>query len=110
MIAMFFKFSIAFSVSFLILSFRINDKPIFNHVSEFTGPLGSEVQNSLKKSVKKSFGKTKKIGRDLFENATPKYLDHIGSKQSSVNKKRELILEDLKRDEVKKLDDLIRKN
>jgi hypothetical protein len=113
MITMFFKFSIAFVISFVILSFSYDGQPVFYHVTQFTGPLGSEVQKSLGKSVKRSFSKSKKIGKDLFENADPKYFDDaINSQQSSLNgkKDRELILEDIRKDEAKKLDELIKKN
>lgn len=113
MITMFFKFSIAFVISFVILSFSYDGKPLFYHVTEFTGPIGSEVQSSLGKSVKRSLSKSKKIGKDLFNNADPKYFDDtINSQQSSLNGKKtnELILEDIRRDEAKKLDELIKKN
>jgi hypothetical protein len=113
MISMFFKFSLAFVFSFVILSFKIDNRSIFYHVSEFTGPLGTEVQNSLGKSVKRSFSKTKKLGKGLFNNADPKYIkDSIKSQQSSLNSKKEneLILEDIRKDEVKKLDELIHQN
>jgi hypothetical protein len=113
MITMFFKFSIAFVISFVILSFNYSGQPLFYHVTEFTGPIGSDVQNSLGKSVKRSFNKSKKIGNDLFKNADPKYFDDaINSQQSSLNgkKSRELILEDIRKDEARKLDELIEKN
>ncbi len=82
-------------------------------MTELTGPLGSEVQNSLGKSVKRSLNKSKRIGEDLFKNANPKYVnDSINSQQSSLNGKKvkELILEDIRRDEAHKLDELIQKN
>jgi hypothetical protein len=113
MIAIVFKFSLAFTFSFIVLSFNINQKPIFYHISQITGPLGQDVQESFGRSVKRSIKKSKNIGKELFNNATPKYYDdQINSSQSSLNGKieDEMILEEIKRDEARKLDDLIKKN
>ena len=113
MIAILFKFTVAFGFSFIILSFNISNKPIFYHISQITGPLGQEVQESFGRSVKRSIKKSKHIGKDFFNNADPVYYDDvINSAQSSLNSRKdgEMILEDIKKDEAKKLDDLIKKN
>jgi hypothetical protein len=113
MIAMVFKFTLAFGFSFLILSFNINQKPIFYHITEITGPLGQEVQGSFGRSIERGVNKSKDIGKNLFENSTPRYYDDaIQSSQSSLNESygNEMILEDIRRDEAKKLDELIKKN
>jgi hypothetical protein len=111
MISLIFKFSIAFIFSFVILSFKLNDRPLFYHLTEFTGPLGTDVQKSLGKSVKRSLSKTQELGKNLIRNADPKYIeDAINSQRSSVgkNKTNDMILEDIRRDEVRKLDELIK--
>lgn len=112
MISFVFKFTLAFIVSFVILSFKVDKKAIFYHVSEFTGPLGSEVQSSLGKSMKRSINKSKEIGTNFFKNADPIYdNDSINSSRSATrNNDSDLILEDIKRDEARKLDELIQKN
>lgn len=111
MIGILFKCGIAFVVSFLILSFQVNQKTIFYHMTEFTGPLGEEVQKSLGKSVKRSFHKSKKLGEGFFKNADPKILgDTIRSSQSSLSNSKGIILEEIKKDETRKLDELINKN
>ena len=113
MISFLFKFTLAFTVSFFILSFKVDHKPLFLHISEFTGPIGTEVQHSFGKSMKRSLKKTREIGKGFFKNADPKvFNDHINSQQSSLNSKRdkELILEDIRQDEARKLDELINKN
>ena len=87
-----------FVISFVILSFQVNQKTLFFHLTEFAGPLGKDVQRSLGKSVKRSLEKSKKIGTGFFENANPKILnDQIKSKQSSLSNKKEIILEEIKR-------------
>lgn len=113
MISFFFKSTLAFVVSFLVLSFQINHKPLFHHISEITGPIGSEVQSSLKKSVKRSYQKSKEIGTELFSNSDPRYTDEIKSRRSSTkfrNNKKEMVLEDLHQNDVKNLDKVIREN
>ncbi|MAX67462.1 MAG: hypothetical protein QF441_12230 [Bacteriovoracaceae bacterium] len=113
MFGILFKFSLAFIFSYIILSFQIQNKPIFYHISELTGPLGVEVQKSLSKSVKRTITQSKEMGKDLFENADPVYLkDSIKSSQSSLFNQQdsELILEEIKKEETKKLDELINKN
>lgn len=113
MISFIFKFSITFIFSFIILSFKFDNKALFNHITDLTGPLGTDVQKSFGRSVKHSLSKTKKIGKDFIKNADPRYLkDSIHSQRSSTRRQKdqELILEDIRRDEVRKLDELIQKN
>ncbi len=113
MIGFIFKFSVAFVVSFLLLSFQFNDKPLFYHITEVIGPLGPEVQESINKSIKKSLSNSKKIGNDLFHNADPKFInDTVKSGQSAINspETEEMILEEIKKEEVQKLDELINKH
>ena len=98
MISFIFKFSLTFVFCFVALSFQINNKPIFYHLSKITGPLGSEVQSSIQKSVKRSYSKSKEIGEEFFSNADPKYSDAINSKRSSTKVKRKnhgMVLEEL---------------
>lgn len=113
MISLFFKFSVAFIFSFIILSFKIDNRPIFYHLTEFTGPLGTDVQKSFSKSMKRSLTKTQELGKNFIENADPKYVeDVINSQRSALSntKEKELILEDIRKDEAKKLDELIHSN
>ena len=105
MIKMFFKFTLSFAISFIVLSFNISEKPIFDHLSELTGPIGSDIQNSITKSFEHTYSKSKK----LFTNSVPNFSDKVKSKKSGLKKKSDE-LEELKKDEIKKLDELIRKN
>ncbi len=43
MISMIIKSVIAFTISFVVLSFQVNRKPIFYHLSEIMGPLGTDI-------------------------------------------------------------------
>lgn len=110
MITLVLKGSVAFLLSFIVLSFQINQKTIFIHMTELLGPLGEDVQRSLTKSVKRGFKKSKNIGSDFFENAEPRYIDKVTSERSSeiLKKGKETILEEIKREERQKLDELIK--
>lgn len=114
MLGIVFKSSIAFVISFVVLSFHVDNRPIFYHLSELTGPLGEEVQASLGKSMKRSITRSKKMGKNFLSNSDPRsYMnDSINSARSSLRGKneKELILEDIRRDEIKKLDALIQSN
>ncbi len=117
MIKLIFKCSIAFIVSFIVLSMPISDKPVFYHLSELTGPLGGDIQKSFSKSLKRSVSKTKKMSSKLFSNSNPpKVKDRVKSRQSSIlNKRRNRIKsaartsEELHHQDKKKLDNLIAK-
>ena len=118
MIGMIFKFSIAFVLSYFILSMNVSNRPLFYHLSNFTGPVGSDIQKSISKSVKSSIKKSKELGKQFINSSVPKYVDDsIKSKQSALRKDREkrvrnshLIREELRRDEKIQLDKVIQKN
>lgn len=106
------KFSITFLVSFVILSFQVNNKTIFAHLNEITGPIGQEVQSSIQKSVNRSYQKSKKISKEFLENSDPKYFDSVNSSRSSTEFKKShgMVLEQLENDDVQKLDKVIKNN
>ena len=113
MISLIFKLSIAFIFSFVVLSFKFDQKALFYHITEITGPLGTDVQESFGKSVKRSLSKTQELGKNLIQNADPKYMeDAINSQRSSLSSSREkeLILEEIRKEEAKKLDEIINQN
>tara|TARA_Y100000385_G_C12993829_1_gene594057 strand:+ start:52 stop:405 length:354 start_codon:yes stop_codon:yes gene_type:complete len=117
MIGMIFKFSIAFVLSYFILSMNFSNRPLFYHLSKLTGPVGEDIQQTIGKSVKRSFRKSKELGKQFLNSSEPKYLgDAIKSKQSAVRKKRykasnsHLIQEELRREEKLQLDKVIDKN
>jgi len=117
MIKMLFKFTLTFIFSFFILSFNINNKPIFYHFSQIAGPVGTDIQSTLSKSMSHSVRKSKELGKQLFNNSKPKYMnDTIKNRQSALKKEREkrrnkhLIQEELRHSERMKLDQLIQSN
>jgi hypothetical protein len=70
----FFKFSIYFILSFLILSVPISDRPIFFYLYEKVSPYSQTFFNSLKKEAAEGIKQGKQIGKNLFE-VDPKVLN-----------------------------------
>jgi hypothetical protein len=83
MIGIIFKSTIAFVLSFIVLSIPISNKPLFKHISDFTGPLGGDIKKSFSKSVDNTVKKTKQMSNNLFSGS-----DSVKSKQSSILSKR----------------------
>ena len=83
MIKIIFKSTIAFLVSFIVLSIPISNKPLFTHLSGFTGPLGSDIKKSFSRSMNNTVRKTKQMSNNLFSGS-----DSVKSKQSSILSKR----------------------
>lgn len=111
MIGIIFKSTIAFVLSFIVLSIPISKKPLFQHISGFTGPLGSDIKKSFSKSVDNTVKKTKQISGNLFSSS-----DSVQSKQSAILSKRRKRIkengkssEELRRSEKKALDNIINK-
>ena len=117
MISLVFKFSMAFILSYFILSLNFSSRPLFYHLSELTGPVGDDVKSSITKSVKRSFKKSKELGKQLFNSSEPKFFDDaIQSQQSALRKSKgkknaaHLIQEELQNEEKIILDQVIEKN
>ena len=111
MIGIIFKCTIAFVLSFIVLSFQVNHKSVFAHLSEVLGPLGSDVQHSLQKSFKRGVSKSSDLSKEFFDNSEPKFTDQIKSQRSSMNLSEEdIILEKLEQEDIKELDKVINDN
>jgi hypothetical protein len=119
MISFVFKFSIAFVLSYILLSVPFSNRPLFYHLTKITGPIGGDIHKSISKSVKRSVSKTKDLGTQLFESSTPPKIfdDRVKRKQSAILRKRRQrikgsndIQEELRHTEKASLDRLIDKN
>lgn len=116
---MIFKFSIAFVLSYVLLSIPVSNRPLFYHLTKITGPIGGDIHKSISKSVKRSVSKTKDLGTQLFESSAPPKVfdDRVKRKQSAILRKRRArinkanrIQEELHHSEKVQLDQLIDKN
>ena len=87
MISFSLRYGAAFIISFVVLSIPLGNKSIFEHISDVTGPVGDDAKEYVVDGVKKSFSKTKKLGKSFFSNSKPQYVkDQVQNKQSSANK------------------------
>lgn len=121
MLGFFLKATIALSISYVFLSFQVSGKYIFDHLNDFTGPLGENIQQSLGGALDKTWEKSKDVGSKLFTNSKPKIRSFV--KESTTNltesikpivkkekkKVEKEFLEDLKKEEMSHLDKIIEK-
>ena len=121
MLGFFLKATIALSISYVFLSFQVSGKYIFDHLNDFTGPLGENIQQSLGVALDNTWEKSKDVGSKLFTNSKPKIRNFV--KESTTNltesikpivkiekkKVEKEFLEDLKKEEMSHLDKIIEK-
>lgn len=89
-----FKFCLYFSISFIILSFPLGEKPLFEHVNKFAKPYTTNIYKSVKSNVSTGITKGSQLGHDLFLNTSPK-IDKVKTKNSSVKKSEKKIEEEI---------------
>ena len=77
------KFSLSFAISFFILSIPINDRLVFDFLSEWAEPVTQNVFSVTKKASKKVIEESKDFGKKLFSNADP-IVDQVNSGQSAA--------------------------
>ncbi|WP_127715118.1 hypothetical protein [Halobacteriovorax sp. HLS] len=77
-----FKFALYFAISFVILSFPIADKTVFEHVNKIAHPYTDNIYKSVKSNVSQGIKESSK----LFSNSSPN-TDEIKTKYSSMKKK-----------------------
>lgn len=119
MISTLLKYSLTIGLSYIVLSFKYNDRYLFTHLTNLTGPLGQNIQRSLEDAFDSSWSKTKSYSKKLFTNSAPvvekKYYqtknDIMKTIRPRVIKKKEKIeqefLDDLKKEEMNHLDSII---
>lgn len=66
-----FKFMISFTISFLILAFPINGKPVFYYLFKVAAPMTEGVYDGIKSGANASLQKGKEVGWGFFTNAIP---------------------------------------
>ena len=98
------KFFCAFIVSFLLLSINVSKKPLFYHLKDLVGPLGSDISESVSRSFDRTVDKSSDLGKSLFDNSAPK------GNSKALKAKRDKIQEDIKASEQKRLDQVIEKD
>jgi len=81
-----FKFSIYFVVSFIILSFPLNKKPIFEYAHEWSKPITLQIYDHIKNQSKSILKSTIEFSKNIFKNSTPRELDKVRSGFSGVKK------------------------
>lgn len=122
MIGIIFKSTIAFCVSYIVLSFQFNNTYLFEHINSLTGPVGQNIQLALADGFAQTWSKTKEMSGQLFTNSEPEAIeDEVAKTQSSVKrvfapaakkitKPMETYLEELRKEERDSLSQIIENN
>ncbi|MCO4755710.1 MAG: hypothetical protein KC478_14615 [Bacteriovoracaceae bacterium] len=122
MLGIVLKSSIAFSVSYIVLSFQVNNTYIFDHLNNITGPVGENIQMVLSKSFSQTWNTTKTYGKQMFTSSEPDSIeatieDSVDKTQSAikrqiapVKKPVESYLEELRKEERDGLSRIIMEN
>ena len=81
-----FRFIFYFTLSFIILSFRISDKPIFIYIDNITHPWVAKIYSKIGTQGKKLVSESKVVPRKFF-NTLPKKQDKVKSGRSGLRKR-----------------------
>jgi len=71
MIKFIVKSSINLFVCFFILSIPINNRELFNHINDRTGPVTKQLYVKINREVRHIFKKSTNFGKKLFNNSVP---------------------------------------
>jgi hypothetical protein len=83
-----FKFLFYFSISFALLSIRIDNNSIFDHIDSQTRPYTIKAFGIIQEKTDSFLGSTAAVGKKLFQNTTPEKVDNV-KRSLSANKKLE---------------------
>ena len=83
------KFLLYFSISYILLSIPIKDRPLFLHINKFTAPYTSKLFAYTADGVQKGI----KSGKKFFSNSSPDLNDFIKSSKSAIKKEGQKSLE-----------------
>lgn len=72
MISFIFKSIIYFSLSFLVLSINIENRPLFQHAYKISAPYTKKVLEVIYISGNEVFSKGKRVIKKMFVNSSPK--------------------------------------
>lgn len=94
-----FKFVGYFFISFIIMSFPIKNRPVFEHLDRFLRPSTEKIYIILKRNAKEGAQIGKDILKKIFNNTSLKE-DKLKTKISSIQKKKNIIEEIKKEDKT----------
>jgi hypothetical protein len=77
------KFCLTFSLSFILLSVPVNNKPLFFHLDQWAKPFTNRVFKHSKIVFWESVEDGKQFGQQIFNNSLPK--EEKQPKQSKLN-------------------------
>jgi hypothetical protein len=88
------KFTIAFCLSFVLLSIPVQKKPLFYYLNNWAAPITGEIFSQSKSVLIKGVKEGKNFSKKIFNNAKPD-LDKISTQSSSIDRVKRATLETL---------------
>lgn len=84
---------IILSVFFLVMSYPVKNKPLFNYVYDITSPMTKPLYKKADHFISNGYAKTKRLVKDLFFNAEPKvsvqsFTDSVNQRLSSQTRRK----------------------
>ena len=78
------KFTFYFVLSYFILTIPIQNRPIFDHIGDTTGPYTDKIHKITQDISYQGIQFSKKMGLKLFRNSNPKRFSKLDLKHSSI--------------------------
>ncbi|TNE98089.1 MAG: hypothetical protein EP326_10430 [Deltaproteobacteria bacterium] len=93
------KFTIYFSISFVILCIPIQNRTLFNLIHKHASPYTTQIFSEVEKAASNQIQKGSKFTKKFFSNSNPDQQDKVIAKFSSTKKPMMENVEELMKDE-----------
>ncbi len=93
------KFTVYFSISFVILCIPIQNKTLFNIIHQHARPYTTQIFSEVEKAASTQIQKSSKFTKKFFSNSDPEQQDKVMAKFSSTKKPPVENVEELMKDE-----------
>ena len=94
---LFLKLTVAFAISFVVLSIPVGNQTIFETLSNHIKPFDKSFVSKTKKAVKISLETTRSIGKQFITNTTPK----VFKENKVIHVQRNALSNDVKKEQDK---------
>jgi hypothetical protein len=94
---LFIKLTLAFAISFVVLSIPIGNQTIFETLSNHIKPFDKNFVSKTKKAVKISLETTRSIGKQFISNTTP----NVYKEKKVIHVQRNALSNDIKKEQGK---------
>lgn len=87
------KFTLSFTLSFLILSIPVNNQTLFDLIHDSTRPYTQDIVSVVRKNAKKTTSEITEVGKKAFGNTSPSETPYDKVKETQSSQIRKEIIE-----------------